>query len=138
MKEVGPRTEELLERANPTGSPVIESKLSMQTGSGGVLLAENTISGGVHLAENTISGGAHLAESTILGGVHQAHGIKITEANIEIKGLNLVVRARTEGNLQMPGVHQTIQIACAVAKDICPLIVGYILSIKESLVQNAI
>ena len=91
MKEAGPRTEESLERADPTGSPVIESRLSMQTGSGGALLAENIISGGAHLADRTISGGAHLTESTTLGGVHQAHGIKITAANIEIKGLNLAV-----------------------------------------------
>ena len=79
-KEVVPRTAEILERTNSTGSPVIKSIISMQPGSGGVLLAESTI-----------SGGAHLAESTILGEVHLAHEIKITEAITEIKGLNLIV-----------------------------------------------
>ena len=89
MKEAGPRTEESLERADPTGSQVIESRLSMQTRSEGVLLAENIISGGAHLADRTISGGAHLTESTTLGGVHQVLRIKITGADIEMRDLNL-------------------------------------------------
>ena len=99
-KEVVRRTAELLGKMHSTNeSPVIESIISMQTGSGEA-----------RLAESTISGEARLAESTISGEVHQARGIKITEAMTEITSLNLVVQAKTEENLQIPGEPQIIRI----------------------------
>ena len=99
-KEVVRRTAELLGKMHSTNeSPVIESIISMQTGSGEA-----------RLAESTISGEARLAESTISGEVHQARGIKITEAMTNITGLNLVVLAKTGENHQIPGEPQIIRI----------------------------
>ena len=99
-KKVVQRTAEFLERTNSTDeSPVIESIISMQTGSGEA-----------RLAGSIISGEARLGESTISGEVHQARGIKTTEAMTKITSLNLVVLAKTEENLQIPGEHQIIRI----------------------------
>ena len=99
-KEVVQRTAEFLGRTNSTDeSPVIESIISMQIESGEA-----------RLAESTISGEARPAESTISGEVHQARGIKITEAMTEITSLNLVVLAKTEEHLQIPGEPQIIRI----------------------------